>query len=318
MRENRQRLLILGCGYCGQALAAEAARRGWEVWAQSRNAGKLADLESVPPERRIVGLLEESGWQEQVGGDFEAVVNLVSSAGGGLEGYRRSYVEGNRSVVGWLRGRKVGRYLFTSATSVYPQTDGRWVAEDDVPVEAEALSANGAVLREAERLVLGAEGPDFRGVLRLGGIYGPGRHLYLDRLLRGEGVLPGDGEGWLNLIHRDDIVRAILTVLEDSAMDPGGGIWNVVDNHPSKKRAIADWLSERVGSGPVRFDPTVGRSASGRRRVGKHAPNRRVSNRKFREWSGWQPQFGDFRAGYASILAGMGSDPASGHERSQV
>lgn len=313
-----KRLLILGCGYCGQALSAEAVRRGWEVWAQSRNAEKLARLESVPAERRIVGLLEESGWQELVKGDFEAVVNLVSSAGGGLDGYRRSYVEGNRSVLEWLRGRSVGRFIFTSATSVYPQTDGRWVAEDDVPAEAEALSANGAVLREAERLVLGAEGPDFRGVLRLGGIYGPMRHLYLDRLLRGERVLPGDGEGWLNLIHRDDIVGAILAVLEGGQAEAGEGIWNVVDNEPAKKRAIADWLAERVGSGPVRFDPTIGRSASGRRRVGNHAPNRRVSNRKFREWSGWQPRYADYRAGYSSILAGMGSDPARGHDRSRV
>lgn len=296
-------MLILGCGYTGRALAREAVRRGWEVWAQTRNEDALAALTEIPEERRICGLLEEDGWHERAAGDFDAVVNLVSSAGGGPEGYRRSYVGGNRSLVRWLRGRSAGRVLFSSATSVYPQSDGRWVEEDDIPEKREAFSPNGAVLREAEETVLGAEGAGFRGILRLAGIYGPGRHLYLDRIRRGETVLPGDGDGWLNLIHRDDIVRAVWAVLDAPLQGASHGIWNVVDNQPAKKRDIADWLAQRVGAGPVRFDPTIGRSASGRRRVGGKAPNRRVSNRRLREWSGWVPRFGDFRAGYESILA---------------
>jgi len=296
-----QRLIIFGCGYVGRALARKAIASGAEVWVMSRNPDSLASVEEVPESRRIGGLLHTEDWHPALPGDWDLAVNLVSSAGNGLEGYQLSYIEGNRSIRRWAAGRRVGRFLYSSATSVYPQADGCWVAEDDVP-DLEALSDSGRLLRQSEIETLEAEVFSSALVARLGGIYGPGRHLYLNRILEGAETLPGDGSGWLNLIHLEDIVSAIVCMLEaDDA--PERGVFNVVDDSPTQKQAIVDWLAARLGKPAPRFDPGQGGKRAARRVTAHGLPNRRVSNRRLREVFGWEPRFPDFKAGYAQILS---------------
>ena len=58
-------------------------------------------------------------------------------------------------------------------------------------------------------------------VLRFAGIYGPGRVLRRASLLKGQPV-PGDGERFVNLIHVDDGVRAVLAAEENA--DAGGNV----------------------------------------------------------------------------------------------
>jgi len=294
-------MVIFGCGYVGRLLAAEAVARGIEVWALSRNARMLASLDCLPHARRICADLHTADWHAQVPGDWDYAVNLVSSAGGGLDGYRLSYLEGNRSIVKWAGHRLVQRYLYTSATSVYPQTSGEWVGEGDVPARNE-LSPNGRILREAEEELLASPVAETVLVSRLGGIYGPGRHLYLNRILEGASSIPGDGRGWLNLIHLQDIVSAIWCLLE--AAPPGTrSIYNVVDNEPARKQEIVDWLANRLGRPSLRFDPQEQTARSPGRRTREGLPSRRVANRKIREELHWHPMFPSFREGYGQILA---------------
>ena len=296
-----RRMVIFGCGYVGRPLAEAAAAAGWEVWIHSRNAESLAMVGAVPPERRIVADLHGGAWHDLLREPVEAAINLVSSAGNGLEGYELSYLEGNRSIARWAEKVAVGRFLFTSATSVYPQTDGRRVTEADVPDDPEALSPNGRVLRQAEKEILAMAAFPERMVLRLGGIYGPGRHLYLDRLRAGETTIPGEGRDFLNLIHRDDIVSAIFAALRLPQWPPSA-CYNVVDDAPAPKADIAAWLAERLGVPAPRFDPALAGRRSRRRRIGGRLPNRRVDNRAFRELAGWAPRHSDFRSGYRELL----------------
>ena len=298
---SERRLVIFGCGYVGRALAREAVEAGWAVWIHSRNPDALAAVEEVPPERRIVANLHEPDWHARLPGTWDVAVNLVSSAGGGLEGYRLSYLEGNRSVRQWAAGVELGRYLYTSATSVYPQTDGEWVGEDDVPA-IDHLSPSGALLREAEREVLGTDFCPQRIIARLAGIYGPGRHLYLNALREGAKAIPGDGSAFLNLIYLHDIVSALRAMMNADLPGPAE-VFNVVDNAPVPKQTIVDWLAGELGRPSIPFDPSISGSRTARRRTaGGDLPNRRVRNTKIKEALGWQPQFPDFRAGYRDIL----------------
>lgn len=298
-----RRMVIFGCGYVGRALAEVAAVSGWEVWIHSRNAESLAAVGVVPPERRIVADLHSDAWHDRLHGPVEAAINLVSSAGNGLEGYELSYLEGNRSIARWAEKRAVRRFLFTSATSVYPQTDGSRVTEADVPADPEDLSPNGRVLRQAETEILANTVFPERMVLRLGGIYGPGRHLYLDRLRKGENVIPGEGGDFLNLVHRDDIVAALLAALRLRKWPPPA-CYNVVDDAPAPKAEIAAWLAQRLGVPVPRFDPALAGRRSRRRRIGGRFPNRRVDNGAFRDLTGWEPRHPDFRSGYQELLEG--------------
>lgn len=297
------RVVIFGCGYVGRALAEVLAGKGHEVWIQSRNRASLAAVEAVPEQRRIVCDLHARDWHGRLSGHWDLALNLVSSAGGGIEGYRVSYLEGNRSIREWAKAATVDRFIYTSATSVYPQTDGEWVDEEDVPEDLSELSASGAVLRASEREVLESDVFPQRVIARLAGIYGPGRHLYLDRLREGAGALPGEGSHWLNLIHRDDIVAALLTIGQ-APLELEATVFNVVDNAPSRKQAIVDWLAGQLGIPTVSFDPNLAAGRSSRRVTPAGLPNRRVRNTRVKAATGWEPDYPDFRAGYSAILKG--------------
>mgnify|MGYP005841896273 CR=1 FL=1 len=305
-----KRMVIFGCGYVGRALAEAALEEGCEVWIQSRNAASLEAVAGVPEACRVVGNLHEREWHGKLPGDWDYAVNLVSSAGGGLEGYRISYLEGNRSIREWARQGRVGRFLYTSATSVYPQSGGEWVDEDDVPGK-EQLSSSGALLRQSELELLGSDVFAEVVIARLAGIYGPGRHLYLNSLREGADAIPGDGSSWLNLIYLKDIVGALKRLLK-APMEEQKAVYNVVDDEPSKKKEIVDWLATKLGMRPIPFDPTRKGARAARRVSGGKLPNRRVSNRRVKEVTGWAPAYPNFRMGYEDLL-----DPTGQARRSQ-
>lgn len=289
-------VFIFGCGYVGTALAEAFLARGVTVGALTRNPEKAAALRAMGVSEVVEGDLHSSDWHGRVQGDYSHVVNCVSSAGGGIEGYRLSYFEGQRSILKWSAGRKIERYIYTSSTSVYPQDGGVWV---DETADTSAAPETGQVLCESEQLLLQSEAVQQAYVLRLAGIYGPGRHYLLDLLKAGETRIAGRGDYHLNLIHRDDIVSAMLRILESDPAGPAG-IYNLADDQPATKEALVQWLSEQLNVESPVFDPDY---VSPRvRRRGGRMPDRRIANEKFKESFGWSPQHKDFQAGYQSLI----------------
>lgn len=284
---KRPHLVIFGAGYVGAEVARRALARGWRVSALTRNAEKARALAEAGVEA-ITDDLAGTGWHERLGGGAEFVLNCVSSGGGGPEGYRHSYVEGMKSMLAWAAKAPVGTIIYTGSTSVYPQDGGARVDE-------EASVDETSVLVEAERLLLGSNAGGRRFVLRLAGIYGPGRHYLLDQLRDGSGEVAGRGEYRLNLIHRDDIATAALAAFEAPA-EVRGGVFNVADDGAAPKMEIAAWLAMRLGVPRPRF---TGEPATGRRRV---TPDRVIANDKIKRVLGWNPRYATFREGYAAIL----------------
>ena len=106
-----------------------------------------------------------------------------------------------------------GRRLFTSSTSVYAGSDGAEVTEAS-PADPERET--GRILRQTEDETLAAGG----AVVRLAGIYGPGRSVLLQHYLTGQSVIdvrsepPATPDGrWVNQIHREDAAAAMLHLL---------------------------------------------------------------------------------------------------------
>ncbi len=293
-----KRLVVFGCGYIGGAVAREAMARGMEVTALTRNVATAAELHRDGAQVVVAELASET-WHGDVAGGAEYVLNAVSSGGGGLDGYRRSYLEGMKSIVTWARARPAnGTIVYTSSTSVYPQDGGVVVDEE---ASTEGVGERGAILREAEQVLLDACGTDgVRGfercfVLRLAGIYGPGRRHLIEQVRNGE--VAGRGEHRLNLVHRDDVCGAIWAAWSAGA-EVSGGIFNVADDDATPKAEVAVWMARMLGVKEPRF---TGEPAGGRRAV---TPDRVISNAKAKRELGWSPRYPSFREGYENVLSG--------------
>jgi nucleoside-diphosphate-sugar epimerase len=118
-------LVIFGCGYVGAAVAKQAVAQGLEVIALTRNQAKADALKADGVAQVIVADLTRDDWHGRIAGGADFVLNCVSSGGGGIEDYRRNYLEGMNSVVTWLRGtRAVRAAVYTSSTSVIRRTAG--------------------------------------------------------------------------------------------------------------------------------------------------------------------------------------------------
>jgi nucleoside-diphosphate-sugar epimerase len=291
-RVARKRAVIFGCGYIGSEFARQAILRGWEVTALTRNLQTAADLRDAGVETVVADLARDE-WHASIPGAPEMAVNCVSSGGAGLEGYRQSYVDGMKSILGWARrSGAVGTLLYTSSTSVYPQGDGARVDEDSPTAEA---PQRGQILLEAEAALRASSGACARWfILRLAGIYGPRRHSLLENVRAGE--VPGRGGHRLNLAHRDDICAAIWAAAA-AAPTIANEIFNVADDGAALKSEIANWLALRLGVSPPRFTESA---AAGRRPV---TPDRVIANGKIRRVLGWRPIFPTFREGYENILS---------------
>lgn len=288
-------VVIFGCGYVGTALAKCLVDRGLKVGALTRNPEKLEALRGLGVAEVVQADLDSRGWHARLSCDYQAVVNCVSSAGGGLAGYEKSYIEGQRSILQWCESCQVERYVYTSSTSVYPQDGGITVDESS---STDGAPATGEALLHSEQLI--EEAGDLFSkwyVFRLAGIYGPGRHYLLNALREGAAVIPGRGDFHLNLIYLDDIVSALINGLWGSAPS---GVYNLTDDQPGTKEELVNWLADQLKVPRPRFDPETQTSRLKRR--GGRMPDRIVSNARARSHLGWRPRFPSFREGYAKLL----------------
>ncbi len=300
-----KRLVIFGCGYIGSALADVALAAGARVEALTRNPAKAAGLQAKGVQVVLADLASRD-WHARLAGGADFVVNCVSS--GGPDHYRASYVDGMNSILAWAaRGpAPVGTCVYTSSTAVYPQGGGVVV---DETADAPGSTPNGAIIRESEIVLQSAPLTAVRRhfILRLAGIYGPGRHHLLDQLRAGAPELGGRGDHRLNLAHRDDIVAAIIAGLTAPAA-AGSAIFNVADSAPALRADVVAWLAQQLGRAAPVFD-----GSTGTRRGGAPMPDRRIDNARLRQALGWRPRYPDYRAGYAQILgnrdASQGSHP---------
>ena len=285
------RVLIVGCGYVGRPLGAELVRQGHEVFGVRRSAAASAELAAVGI-RPLAADVTDAATLAALPAPFDWVVNCVSSAGGGADDYRRVYLEGTQTLLRWLADRPPRKFVYTSSTSVYGQTDGALVKET---APTEPLLETGRILVETEDVLL--EAARQRGfpavILRAAGIYGPGRGHLLKQFLKNEARLDGTGERYLNMIHRDDVVGAIIAALQGARP---GEVFNVVDDEPVTQATCLRWLAEELGKDPP---PSAPAPEAARKRGGT---NKKVSNRKLKMELGCQLKYPNFRKGFSAEI----------------
>lgn len=205
-------VLIVGCGYLGERAAKRWLDEGTSVFAVTRSpetAARFHDAGITPVQFDLASPPSSIDLP-----DVDAVLWAV--------GYDRSAGIPREAV--WIDGLQwllanlkpsLKRFLYVSSTSVYGNVDDEIVTEAS---PANPVTEGGLCCRKAEQIVLdhfvksgqSGSGHASATVLRMAGIYGPDRLLRRIADLKQQTPLVGEPQHWLNLIHVDDAVAAVL------------------------------------------------------------------------------------------------------------
>jgi nucleoside-diphosphate-sugar epimerase len=275
-----ERILLAGCGDLGERVAQRLRAHGDEVWALRRQ----------PPARGMHGIhwlrgdLTDPASLRELPAGITRLVYLPAPATRDKAAYRAIFVDGLRHLLDALDRRKLARVLFVSSSAVYGEHDGDWV-DEATPTDPPGF--NGAVLLEAEQWLAEQSLPST--VLRLAGLYGPGRLQLIERLRAGQLRVPRETPHWANRIHVDDAAAAIAHLLQLKSPQP---LYLGVDDTPMPLDELYDFLAALIDA-PL---PAEGAAPAG---VG----SKRLRNARLRA-SGWAPQWPDAREAYAALLDG--------------
>jgi nucleoside-diphosphate-sugar epimerase len=161
----------------------------------------------------------------------------------------------------------------------------------DEETPPEPSSDRGKILVEAERAAVA--GPPGGVVLRLGGIYGPGRTRTVERVLAGKAGCPAPDQ-YSNRIHRDDAAGAARHLLH---LDDPHALYLGVDRAPVSLREVYRWIAERAGAP----DPCADEKAEAWEARGRRGTNKRCRSDLLAA-SGYRFIHPDYRSGYAPLV----------------
>ncbi len=278
-------VVIAGCGDVGGRLATRLLSSGWEVHGLRRDISRLPE--------GVIGiagdLFDEDCPATWPVGAVDYLVYCAAATDHDEAGYRAAYVQGLRHVLGWLNdyGQAPKHLLFVSSSSVYGQQNGEWIDETS-PTQASGYS--GRVMLEAEQVALNSGIP--ASLVRLTGIYGPGREWLLSQVRQGYRVAI-DPPLYANRIHVDDAAGLLaFLLLRAERGEPLEDCYIGVDDAPAPLADVVDWLREYLGVTEWAEDASVRRTGS-----------KRCSNARAKAL-GWTPRYPSFREGYAAIIEG--------------
>ena len=248
-----QRIVIIGCGYVGGAIA-----RYWHpqpdktVAVTTTRSDRVAELEAIASEV-VVMRGDDAEAVNSVVKNRDAVVLSVAPISDRLvepEVYAQTYIPTAKNLVAALQENSHPKQLiYLSSCGVYGDKKGERVDENS-PVNP--ASAYSEVLYKTEEILWQSVRENVRlCILRLGGIYGPGRTME-KRMSRLAGkTLSGSGDNINNWIHLEDVVGAVEFVRKNQSR----GLYNVVNDVKQTTREMCDEICDRLGLDPVFWDP---------------------------------------------------------------
>lgn len=275
------RVFIFGAGYSAQAFARRAAGEADTIWGTTRSVEKFGRLRRTGIEPL---LFDGSGLSDEIAERLSRTTHLVVSAAPDASGdpvlnAARDTMPENMPALRWIG--------YLSTVGVYGDHQGAWVDEDSEcrPVSQRSVERLAA---ETRWLELGQEKGTPVAILRLSGIYGPGRNAFVN-MENGTArriVKPGQ---IFNRIHVEDIAGA----LSHLAARETGGVFNVTDDLPAPPQDVVEYAANLMGIEPPREIPFDAAEMSPMARS-FYGESKRVSNRKIKA-AGYSFRFPDYR-----------------------
>jgi nucleoside-diphosphate-sugar epimerase len=280
-----ERILIAGAGWLGGALARTLLAARYEVVVLRRDAAQLKALAEAGATPLALDLAAP-GAAKRIPGAIDAIVACQSAGDDTPDAYRAAYVASNAALLDAAARLRVSAFVYTGSTGVFGQRDGGDVVEGSPPAPS---GPAGEVLAEAEGLVLGAaEGGVPARIVRLSGLYGPGRTGIVERVRSGRLALgPGD-DAWMNFCHLEDAVAIVVAAL---LRGEPGRVYHGSDAGPARRREVVEWVAGRLGIPPPRGEVAV------------PGPNRRIRSEWTRAALGVELRVPTFREGLRDLLA---------------
>jgi nucleoside-diphosphate-sugar epimerase len=285
-------VFIAGCGDVGARVAKLWAARAAAVAALARSgesAERLSRLGIAP-----------------VPGDLDDPASLrgIPSRGAFLY-YFAPPPEGGETdprvrafLAALSRGEEPARAVYMSTTAVYGDNRGAWVTEE---TPAAPATARGKRRLDAERAFFGW-GRE-RGVpvviLRVSGIYGPGR-LPVEAVRRGAPVVREGEAPWTNRIHADDLAAVCVAAMERGR---DRAVYNVADGSPGTITQYYNAVADLLGlPRPPAVSMEEARRAMSPGMLSYLSESRRLDARRMREELGVTLRYPDLAAGLPSCL----------------
>jgi len=278
--------LIVGCGYLGIRVGGLLRTRGWRIMATTTTPSRIPELAALgfDPVILDVSKAEDSPVWKQY---HDAVIYAV--APGRSTDPRIAFHEGPLCCAGHLLSTTLPlprRFVHISSTGVYSEQGGDRVDEES---PADPPEERLQWLRKAETALqeLAARKGLPAVILRLAGLYGPGRSpdLWLRRPEMRERISSACGEAYMNWVRVEDAAGAVILAIERGRP---GEIYNIVDNEPVTRLDFYTRAARRASLAVPRF--------SGSENLGK-----RCSAQKARVQLGFEPSFPTYREGLSDL-----------------
>jgi nucleoside-diphosphate-sugar epimerase len=284
------RIFVAGAtGVIGRRAVAQLVGAGHDVTAVARTPGRAAQLRAAGARPVEVSLFDPGALSRAVAG-HDAVVNLAThippahraaraSAWAENERIRR---EGSRNLADAAIAAGAAVYVQESIAFLYGEHGAQWVDAASTPIVDSPFSEAVRVAEANAARVTEAGG---RGVVLRFGMFwaADSEHtgMFLAAARRGVLVDAVDPAGYAPMIDADDAAAAVV-----AALDAPPGVYDVTDDDPQPRREVAAALGRALGR---RLRPMPARGMV--RRSAPHLTwSQRVSNRRFRDATGWAPR----------------------------
>ncbi len=282
-----------GTGVIGRAAVCALVEAGHDVDVVSRSLRESPDtvalVEAMGARPRPGDVLDTDSLVEAYAG-ADAVVNLATQVPVGYaallpHAWRRHdelLTRGVASVIEAARRAGVRRIVQESVSTVYADQGEDWVTEES-PMEITAVTEPAAVgeSRVQEYACESRTGV----VLRFGGIVGddPITRFWLRSAAGGRPVGFGSPQGWVHLVHTDDLGTAVLAALQVPS-----GVYNV-GAEPVRRSTLIEGYAAAAGVGGGTYQGPLMRRLAGSRNE-PLTRSLRVDSGLFRSRSGWCPR----------------------------
>lgn len=292
-------------GVLGRPTVRRLVTAGHEVRALARsdkNEGLLNRLGAIPVR---TDLFDRGALERAIPGT-EAVLHLATKIPPFKEATKRESwdenirirSEGTRLLVDVALATGVRSFIYPSITFLYPDGGDRWI-DADTPIDP-VSGLQSAV--DAEEEVARFTRSGGRGVtLRMGAFYSPEAQNIVDTLeaaRKGFALMIGAGDAYWPQIWVDDAAEAVVVAL----LRAPAGVYDVVDDEPLTRDELKHLIARAAGRKRLVSPPTLAVRVVAGKDAMFAARSQRVSNKKFKEATGWSPTMRSAREGWEQIM----------------